>query len=58
MAEASSTPEPELSPEIVAGSSTAVMVIFEVAAEDELVPSLTSHEMVRFAVLGLSEMLL
>ena len=39
-------------------SLTAVMVTVEVAAEEELVPSFTTQEMVRFAVLGLSEVLL
>ena len=39
-------------------SLTAVMVTVEVAAEEESVPSLTTQEMVRFAVLGLSEVLL
>ena len=58
MADASSAPVPEVSPVIVAGSSTAVMVTVEVAAEEELVPSFTTQEMVRFAVLGLSEVLL
>ena len=47
MASTSSAAVPEVSPVIVAGSSTAVMVTVEVAAEEESVPSLTVQEMVR-----------
>ena len=39
-------------------SLTAVMVTVEVTVDEESVPSLTTQEMVRFAVLGFSEVLL
>ena len=42
----------------VGASLTAVMVTVEVTVDEESVPSLTTQEMVRFAVLGFSEVLL
>ena len=42
----------------VGASLTAVMVMVEVTVDEESVPSSTTQEMVRFAVLGFSEVLL
>ena len=50
--------EPSVGVERTGASLAALMEMVEVAAEELLFPSLTTQEMVRFTVLGLSEVLL